>query len=96
MSHASMKLTGWKTAAGVALLGDDLRQLPIAVRLSRGTMRIIHQNIAVSLLVKLAFLGLTVAGVTNLWLAVAADMGTSLLVTFNALRLLRPGSSTSA
>ena len=77
-------------AAGVALLGDDLRQLPFAIRLSRDTMRIIRQNIAVSILVKIAFLGLTMAGVTNLWLAVAADMGTSLLVTLNALRLLRP------
>ncbi|MCC6793228.1 MAG: cadmium-translocating P-type ATPase [Thermomicrobiales bacterium] len=76
-------------AASVALLGDDLDQLHGAIRLARSTMRIIRQNIAVSLLVKAAFLVLTLFGVTNLWLAVAADMGTSLLVTLNALRLLR-------
>jgi Cd2+/Zn2+-exporting ATPase len=75
-------------AADVALLADDLHQLPFAIRLSRSTMGVIRQNIAVSLLVKAAFLVLTLAGVTNLWLAVAADMGTSLLVTLNALRLL--------
>jgi Cd2+/Zn2+-exporting ATPase len=76
-------------AADVALLGDDLNQLPFAIRLSRSTMRIIRQNIGVSLLVKAAFLVLTLVGVTNLWLAVAADMGASLLVTLNAMRLLR-------
>ena len=75
-------------AADVALAGDDLAQLPGAVRLARSTMRVIRQNIAVSLLVKALFLALTVAGVTNLWLAVVADMGTSLLVTANSLRLI--------
>ena len=55
------------------------------------TMRVIRQNVAVSIGVKAVFLLLTLAGVTNLWLAVLADMGTSLLVTLNALRLVRPG-----
>jgi Cd2+/Zn2+-exporting ATPase len=76
-------------AAQVALLGDDLNGLPYAVRLSRSTMQIIRQNIGFSLAVKAAFLVLTLFGVTNLWLAVAADTGASLLVTFNAMRLLR-------
>ena len=56
---------------------------------------IIRQNIAVSLIVKAIFLALTFAGVTNLWLAVLADMGTSLLVTANALRVLRTSPADS-
>jgi Cd2+/Zn2+-exporting ATPase len=76
-------------AADVALIGDDLAQLPAAVRLARRTMAIIRQNIAAALVVKAAFLLLTILGVTNLWLAVLADTGMSLLVTGNSLRLLR-------
>jgi Cd2+/Zn2+-exporting ATPase len=76
-------------AADVALMGDDLGRLPDAIRLARRTLGIIRQNIAVALVVKAIFLALTFAGVTNLWLAVLADMGTSLLVTANALRVLR-------
>lgn len=78
-------------AADVTLMGDDLAQLPVTVRLARQTMAIIRQNIAASLLVKAVFLVLTFVGVTNLWLAVLADTGMALLVTFNSLRLLRPG-----
>jgi Cd2+/Zn2+-exporting ATPase len=76
-------------AADVALMGDDLAQVPVAVRLSRRTLGIIRQNVAAAIVVKGAFLALTAAGVTNLWLAVLADMGMSLAVTFNSLRLLR-------
>ncbi len=76
-------------AADVALMGDSLARLPYAIRLSRSTLSIIRQNIVVSLIIKVVFLVLTLAGITNLWLAVFADMGTSLLVTFNALRVLR-------
>ncbi len=76
-------------AADVALMGDDLGRLPYAIRLARRTLGIIRQNIAVSLIVKALFLALTFAGVTNLWLAVFADMGIALLVTANALRVLR-------
>jgi Cd2+/Zn2+-exporting ATPase len=76
-------------AADVALMGDDLNRLPYALRLARRTLGIIRQNIAASLIVKALFLVLTFAGVTNLWLAVFADMGMSLLVTANALRVLR-------
>lgn len=78
-------------AAGVALMHDDLTGVPAAIGLARATMRVIRQNVAVSIGVKAVFLLLTLAGVTNLWLAVLADMGTSLLVTLNALRLVRPG-----
>ncbi|MEA2523959.1 MAG: Zn2+/Cd2+-exporting ATPase [Thermomicrobiales bacterium] len=79
-------------AADVALMGDDLAQLPVAVRLARRTLTIIRQNVAASLLVKLAFIALTFVGVTNLWLAVLADMGMSLLVTVNSLRLTSVGA----
>ncbi|MEA2530200.1 MAG: Zn2+/Cd2+-exporting ATPase [Thermomicrobiales bacterium] len=79
-------------AADVALMGDDLAQLPVAVRLARRTLAIIRQNVAASLLVKLAFIALTFVGVTNLWLAVLADMGMSLLVTVNSLRLTSVGA----
>jgi Cd2+/Zn2+-exporting ATPase len=68
-----------------------LHQLPFAIRLSRSTPQVIRQIVAVSLIVKAVVLALTVARVTNLWLAVAADMGTPLLVTFIALRPLRFG-----
>ncbi len=76
-------------AADVVLMGDDLAQVPVAVHLARKTMAIIRQNITASLVIKAVFLGLTLLGATNLWLAVLADEGTSLLVTANALRLLR-------
>jgi Cd2+/Zn2+-exporting ATPase len=76
-------------AADVALMGDDLTQLPRAIVLARSTRSIILQNIAFALFAKLAFLVLTVGGYTSLWLAVLADVGASLLVTLNALRLLR-------
>ncbi len=76
-------------AADVALMGDDLGRLPYAIGLARRTLTIIRENIAAALIVKAAFLVLTFAGLTNLWLAVFADMGVSLLVTANALRVLR-------
>ena len=82
-------------AADIALLADDLRSVPLAIDLSRSTMRIIRQNIGLALAVKAAFILLTVAGVTNLWLAVLADTGMSLLVTANALRLLRHSDKTT-
>jgi Cd2+/Zn2+-exporting ATPase len=75
--------------ADVALIRDDLRQLPVAVRLGRRTLRIIRFNIVLSLAAKAVFVALTVLGSATLWMAVAADMGTSLAVTLNGMRLLR-------
>jgi Cd2+/Zn2+-exporting ATPase len=75
--------------ADVTLLRDDLRLLPFAIRLSRAAMRIIWVNVALALGLKLAFLGLVLVGLGSMWLAVLADMGVSLLVTVNGLRLLR-------
>lgn len=75
--------------ADVALMDDDLRKLPAFVRLSRQTRAILAQNIGLALVVKALFLGLTFAGLATMWMAVFADMGVSLLVVFNGLRLLR-------
>jgi len=75
--------------ADVALMADDLFKLPFAFRLSRRTLRNIKTNIAVSIGLKGAFLVLGVAGLATLWMAVVADMGASLLVIANGLRLLR-------
>ena len=75
--------------ADIALMGDDLEALPKLVRLSRRTGRIIRENIAASIAIKAVFLVLAPLGLTSLWLAVFADMGTSLLVTANGLRLHR-------
>jgi Cd2+/Zn2+-exporting ATPase len=74
--------------ADVALMSDDLSRLPWLVRHARRTLRIIRQNIAASLAVKSAFVVLAFSGHASLWAAIAADMGVSLLVVFNALRLL--------
>lgn len=75
--------------ADVALMSDDLGKLPWLIAHARRTLSVIRQNIAVSLLVKAAFVVLTLFGVSSMWVAVAADTGVSLLVVSNALRLLR-------
>lgn len=78
--------------ADIALMSDDLTRLPWLVVHSRRVLSVIRQNISLSLFVKLAFVILTFAGISSLWGAIAADMGTSLLVIFNGLRLLKPRS----
>ncbi len=75
--------------ADVVLMLDDLTQLPAAISISQQAARIIRQNVALSLLIKALFLLLTLPGLTTLWMAVLADVGMSLLVTFNGMRLLR-------
>jgi Zn2+/Cd2+-exporting ATPase len=75
--------------ADIALMADDLRQLPYAVRLSRFARRLIRQNIGISLGLKLAIMLLALAGFGTLWLAVFADVGMSLIVTANGMRPLR-------
>ena len=76
-------------SADIVLLADDLSRLPWLVRKSRSTLARIRQNIAIALATKLLVLALAVFGMANLWMAIAADVGTSLLVIANALRLLR-------
>jgi Cd2+/Zn2+-exporting ATPase len=75
--------------ADVALMDDDLRKIPWFIRLSRATHRILVQNIVIALGIKAVFLVLTIAGLGTLWMAVFADVGASLLVVGNGLRLLR-------
>jgi Cd2+/Zn2+-exporting ATPase len=81
--------------ADITLMGDSLRQLPFAIRLSRATMRTIRANVAVSIGIKIVFLFLVLFGMGSMWLAVLADMGTSLLVTLNGVRLLKNPSMNS-
>jgi Cd2+/Zn2+-exporting ATPase len=75
--------------ADIALMSDDLSRLPWLIEHSRRTLAIVRQNIAFSLLVKATFVVLTILGHASLWAAIAADMGASLLVVGNGLRLLR-------
>ena len=78
--------------ADVALMQDDLPKLAEAIRLSRSAERIIRQNVAISILIKGIFVLLAPFGLVALWLAVLADMGTSIAVTLNGLRLFRKGN----
>ncbi|MBW1980527.1 MAG: cadmium-translocating P-type ATPase [Deltaproteobacteria bacterium] len=75
--------------ADIALMTDDLSRLPLVRRLSRKTLRTIKQNIAFSLLTKAVFIALAIPGFATLWMAVGADMGASLLVILNGLRILQ-------
>lgn len=88
----AMGAAGTDTAietADVALMDDDLRKIPAFVRLSRQTHAILLQNIVLALGIKAIFLCMTLAGEATMWMAVFADMGVSLMVVFNGLRLLR-------
>ena len=77
--------------ADIALMTDDLSKLPWLVRHARRTLAVIRQNITFSLGVKAIFVVLTFASMASLWGAIAADVGASLLVVMNGLRLLRSG-----
>lgn len=92
----AMGAAGTDTAietADVALMQDDLRKIPEFIRLSRRASSVLKQNIALAIGIKLVFFVLAFAGIATLWMAVFADMGASLLVVGNGLRLLqRPDS----
>lgn len=75
--------------ADVALMDDDLRKIPAFIRLSRATAHVLTQNITLALGIKAVFLVLTFTGQATMWAAVFADMGASLLVVGNGMRLLR-------
>jgi Cd2+/Zn2+-exporting ATPase len=75
--------------ADVALMDDDLRKIPLFIRLSQATHSVLVQNISLALGVKAVFLTLTLMGYGTMWMAVFADAGASLLVVGNGLRLLR-------
>ena len=75
--------------ADIALMADELFKIPFAIRLGRATLRNIRVNVTLSLALKAVFLALAVVGTATLWMAVVADMGASLLVIANGMRLLR-------
>jgi len=78
--------------ADVVLMHDDLREVAWLIRHARRTFGVVRMNLALSLVVKLVFLALALPGLATLWMAIAADMGASLAVIGNGLRLLRdPG-----
>ncbi|MHC1745434.1 MAG: heavy metal translocating P-type ATPase [Syntrophobacteraceae bacterium] len=76
----------------IALMSDDLTRLPWLIQHSRKTRRVIGQNIALSIGIKAVFIGMAFCEIATLWGAIAADMGASLLVIGNGLRLLKTGS----
>lgn len=76
-------------AADIAIMNDDLSRIPELIELSKQTRAILAQNIALALAIKAAFLALAVFGSATMWMAVFADMGASLIVVANSLRLLR-------
>jgi Cd2+/Zn2+-exporting ATPase len=82
-------------AADVVVMNDDLRRIAETVRLSRSTHAVLLQNITLALGIKAVFLVLALFGSATMWMAVFADMGASLLVVANGLRLLRYSSSSS-
>jgi Zn2+/Cd2+-exporting ATPase len=87
----AMGAVGTDTAletADVALMKDDLRKLPAYIRLSKNTASILTQNIAIAIGIKIVFFALALTGHASLWMAVFADMGGSLLVVANGLRIL--------
>src|SRR5699024_7671569 len=75
--------------ADIALMGDELSKLPFAVRLSRKALNIIKANITFSIAIKLFALLLVIPGWLTLWIAILSDMGATILVALNSLRLMR-------
>lgn len=75
--------------ADISLMNDDISRLPYAIRLSKKTMQTIKSNVVFSIATKLAFMVLVVAGLGTMWMAVLADMGVSVMVTLNGMRLLK-------
>jgi len=81
--------------ADVVLMDSNLKKIPFAIELGRATLSKIRQNIAIAIITKVAMIGLTVANMSTLWLAIVSDVGAMLLVTMNGMTLLsrspRPG-----
>jgi Cd2+/Zn2+-exporting ATPase len=75
--------------ADVVLFGNSISNLPHLFRLGKRTVALIKTNIIFAFAIKVIFLGLALAGYSTIWMAVVADMGASLIVIFNSLRLLR-------
>ncbi len=93
LAHADIGIAmgdaGTDIAADVVIMNDDLRRIPQMIDLSASTWSILWQNIMIALGIKLVFFGLALFGMATMWMAVFADMGASLLVLMNGLRVLR-------
>lgn len=76
-------------AADIVLMDDDIRKIPAVIRIARGTMKIVRQNIGFALVIKALILLLGAAGLANMWLAVFADVGVAVLCILNSMRALR-------
>lgn len=76
-------------AADVVVMNDDLRRIPETIRLSRKTHIVLMQNISLALGIKAVFMVLAIFGMATMWMAVFADMGVTLLVVANGLRLMK-------
>lgn len=81
-------------SADVVLMDDDLGKLPQVIRLAKKTVRIAQQNMTLAIVVKLIFLVLSGLGISNMWEAIFADVGVTLLAVWNALRVLKIDTST--
>ena len=79
-------------AADIVLMNDDPSQVVTGISIARKTIRIVRQNIVFALTVKLALLVISALGYANMWAAVFADVGVTLLAVLNALRALRSRS----
>jgi Cd2+/Zn2+-exporting ATPase len=79
-------------AADVVIMNDDLRRIPETIRLSQRTHSVLWQNISLALGIKVVFMVLALFGLVTMWIAVFADMGATLLVVANGLRLLKAGA----
>ena len=75
-------------ASDMVIMKDDLSKLPQAIKLARHTQTIVKENIYFSIIIKLLIMILAILGFANMWLAIFADVGVSLLATFNAMRTL--------
>lgn len=88
IAFGSQSLDAAIETADVVVMADDLTRIPFAVRHARRSLRIIRQNVAIAVGLKVAFLVVAVAGSATLWMALAADMGATWLVVLNGLRML--------
>lgn len=87
MGHAGTDIA--LETADIALMEDNLNKLPFFITLSRQTWRKLVENIGLSIVIKAIFFVLALLGMATLWMAIFADMGASLIVVLNGLRLLR-------
>ena len=73
----------------MVIMDDDPEKIAVSIGMSRKCMRIIRQNIAITLLVKFGFLGLAAIGLVNMWFAIIADVGVMIVAVLNSARALR-------